>query len=150
MQTLFAHLVHERAQHGDVIAILGLDELGAGRDLLADMDGAVRNWRHEGVGGAAEEHARRHSDLAAGEELRLVAHAADAAQERGGIEIEHRLCFRLVTGLHTVAREAKDVLHTHGGSTQHIALDGDAVPVAAGDLHDDRIAGAGEEGADAD
>jgi hypothetical protein len=31
----------------------------------------------EGIGGGADEHARRHGDLAPGQELPLVAHGAD-------------------------------------------------------------------------
>ncbi len=34
-----AHLLHEFAEHRHVEAVLGLDELRAGRDLLADMEG---------------------------------------------------------------------------------------------------------------
>jgi hypothetical protein len=150
MQTLRPHLVHEIAEHRHVIAILRLDELRAGGDLLADMDSAMLQRRHEGIGRTTQEHPRRHRDLAAGEELAVIAHAADAVEERCRIEIEHRLGFRLVARLHAVAGQAQDVLHTHGGSTQHIALDGDAVPVATRDLHDHRIARPREERADAD
>ncbi len=49
-----------------------------------------------------------------------------------------------------VAGEAEDVGDTHGGGTENVALDGDAVLVAAGDLHDRRIAHAGQKRADAD
>ena len=46
----------------------------------------------------------------------------------------------LVARLHAVAGQAEDVAHAHRGAAEHVALDGDAVAVAAGDLHDRRIA----------
>ncbi len=66
------------------------------------------------------------------------------------VEIEHRLRARLVAGLHAVAGEAQHVGDAHRGAAEHIALDGDAVLVAAGDLHDRRIAHARQQRADAD
>ena len=78
-----------------------------------------------------------------------VAHAADRLQQRHAVEIEDGLGRRLVARLHAVAGEAQDVGHPHGGGTQHVALDGDAVAVAAGDLHDHGIARAGQQAADA-
>ena len=56
----------------------------------------------------------------------------------------------LVAALHAVAGEAEDVGDAHGRRAEHVALDGDAVAVAAGDLHDHGIAGARQQAADAD
>ena len=66
------------------------------------------------------------------------------------IEIEDRLGAGLVARLHAVAGQAEDVGDAHRRGAQHVALDGDAVAVAAGDLHDDGVAHAGQQRADAD
>ena len=72
------------------------------------------------------------------------------SKQRHAVKVEDRLGTGLVAGLHAVAGQAEDVGHAHRGRAQHVALDGDAVPVAAGDLHDRRVAHAGEQRADAD
>ena len=71
-------------------------------------------------------------------------------EQRHAVEVEDRLGARLVAGLHAVAGQAQDVGDAHRRAAQHVALDGDAVLVAAGDLHDRRIAHAGQQRADAD
>ena len=93
---------------------------------------------------------RRRGDLSAGKEARLVAHGAHGFQQRDRIEVEDRECARLVASLHAVAGQAEDVGDAHRGGAQHVALDGDAVAVAAGDLQHRRIAHAGQKRADAD
>ncbi len=65
-------------------------------------------------------------------------------------EIENRLRLRLVAALHAVAGEAEHVADAKRRRAEHVALDGDAVIVAAGDLHHRRIADAGEDRADRD
>ncbi len=80
----------------------------------------------------------------------VVAHDADGLEQRHGIEVEDGLGAGLVARLHAVAGEAQDVVHAHRRRAEHVALDGDAVLVAAGDLHDRRIAHAGQQRADAD
>jgi hypothetical protein len=86
-----ARLVHEAAQQRHVVAILRLDELRPGGDLLAHMQRPVVVGRRERVGGGADEDLRRLGDLAAGEEAPLVAHRPDGLEQRGGIEVEDRL-----------------------------------------------------------
>ena len=93
---------------------------------------------------------RRRGDLAAGEEARLVAHGAHGFEQRDGIEVEDRHGAGLVAGLHAVAGQAEDVGDAHRGGAEHVALDGDAVAVAAGDLQHRRVAHAGQKRADAD
>ena len=66
------------------------------------------------------------------------------------VEIEHRQRLRMITGLNAVARQAQYVAHPHRGAAQDVALDRDAVLVAAGDLHDRRVADPREERADGD
>ena len=145
-----ADLLHVFAEHRHVEAILALDELGAGLDLLSEAVRAEVIGRGEGVDRRAQKHLGRRRQLAAGQELSIVAHGAHGFQQRHAVEVEDRLGARLVAGLHAVAGQAHDVGDAHGGSAQHVALDGDAVLVAAGDLHDRRIAHAGQKRADAD
>jgi hypothetical protein len=74
--------------------------------------------------------------LAAREEFRVVAHDANGFEQRHAVEIEHRLGAGLVAGLHAVAGQAEHVLDAHRGGTEHVSLNGDAVLVPAGNLHD--------------
>ena len=87
-------------------------------------------------------------DLAAALKMMVVAQRARDVEQRHAIEIEDRLRLRMIAGLHAVAGEAQHVAHAHRGAAQDVALDGDAVLVAAGDLHDGRIAHAREQRAD--
>ena len=89
-------------------------------------------------------------DGAAGEERLLVAHGAERAEQRDRVEIEHRLGARLVADPDAVAGEAEDVSNPHGGRTEHVALNGDAVAVAARDLEHRAVADPGEQRADTD
>ena len=66
------------------------------------------------------------------------------------VEVEHRLGFGMVAALHAVARQAQDIAHLQRRGAQHVALDGDAVVVAAGNLHHRRIADARQQRADRD
>ena len=59
-----------------------------------------------------------------------------------------RLRLRVVARLHAVAGQAQHVAHAHRRGAQDVALDRDAVAVAAGDLHDRRVADARQERAD--
>ena len=54
----------------------------------------------------------------------------------------------MVACLHAVARQAQHVADTHGGAAQDVALNGDAVLVAAGDLHHRRVTDTRQQGAD--
>ena len=145
-----AHLLHIGAHHRHIVAILALNELGAGGNLLGEpVRAEIMRWG-EGVDGGAKKHRGRAGELAAGEEFGVVAHDPDGFQERHAVEIEHRLGAGLVAGLHAVTGQAEHVLHTHGGRAENIALDGNAVLVTTGNLQDRGIAHAGEQGADAD
>src|SRR5205085_10017094 len=46
---------------------------------------------------------------------------------------------RMIARLHAVAGQAQHVADAHGGAPEDVTLDGDAVPVAAGNLHDRRV-----------
>ena len=74
----------------------------------------------------------------------------DRLQERDAVEVEDRSGPGLVAGLHPVAGQAQHVGHAHRRGAQHVALDRDAVPVAARDLQDAGIARARQQRADAD
>ena len=56
------------------------------------------------------------------------------AQQRYRIEIEHRLGVRMVALADVVAGEAKNIAHAQSGRAQNVALQRDAVAVAAGEL----------------
>ena len=141
------HLLHEAAQQRQVVAVLGLNELRARRDLLRQplrppcMRQARRIFRR------AEEYARRETDLAAALKVVVVAQGAGDVEQRHAVQIEHRLRLRMIARLHPVAGQAQHVADAHGGAAQDVALNRDAVLVAAGDLHDGRVADARQQGA---
>ncbi len=56
----------------------------------------------------------------------------------------------MIAALHAVAGEAEDVANAERRGAEHVALDGDAVIVAAGNLHHRRIADPGQDRADRD
>ena len=138
-------LPHEIPEQRHVVAVLRLDELRAGGDLLREPLRAPLGRLRERILGRTEQHARRAGDLAAAQEAVLVAQRARGLQQRERVEIEHRQRLRMIAGLHAVAGEAQQVAHAHRGAAEDVALDGDAVPVAAGDLHDRRIADARQQ-----
>jgi len=80
--------------------------------------------------------------------MMLVAQRAGGLEQRQRVEIEHRQRLWMIPGLHAIASEAQEVAHSHGRRSQDVALDGDTVLVAAGDLHDRGVADAGEERTD--
>ena len=51
----------------------------------------------------------------------------------------------MVACLHAIARQAQHIADAHRGGTEDVALDTDAVPVTTRDLHDRRVARAGQE-----
>ena len=116
--------------------------------FFARRSGAPVAGRREGIVGGAEEHVRRVGDLAAAQEPMLVAQRARDLEQRHAVEIEHRLRLRMVARLHAVAGQAQHVAHAHRGAAEDVALDRDAVAVAAGDLHDRRVADARQQRAD--
>ena len=127
-----------------------LHELRAGVDLLGEPHGAEIVGRRERILGRAEKHARGGGQFAARQETSLVAHRADDREQRNRIEIEDRLGLRVIAALHAVAGEAEHVADAERRRAEHVALDGDAVVVAAGDLQHRRIADAGQDRADRD
>ena len=139
------HLLHEAAQQRQVVAVLRLDELRARGDLLRQTLRAPGVRQRRGVLGSAEKYARREADLAPALKMVLVAQRARDVEQRHAVEIEHRLCLRMIARLHAVAGQAQHVADAHRGAAQNVALDRDAILVAAGDLHDRRVADAGEQ-----
>ena len=138
-------LAHEGPQQRHVVAELCLDELRAGGDFFCQALRAPLDGVRERILRRPEQHPRSAADLAAGKEMMLVAQRARGLQQCHGIEIEHRQRLRVITGLDAIAREAQQVAHAHRGAAEDVALDGDAVAVAAGNLHDRCIADPGEQ-----
>ncbi len=66
----------------------------------------------------------------------FIAQGARDIEQRHAVQIEYRLGLRMIAGLHAVAGQAQHVAHAHRGAAENIALNGDAILVAAGDLHD--------------
>ncbi len=130
---------------GHVEAILRLEEVCARLNLLGHALRSPVEGRHKRVDGCAQEEAWLGRDLAPAEKDALVADDARRAQELDGVEVEDALGLRLVAGADVVAREAEHVVHAQRGCAQDVALDGDAVAVAAADLQDGFIAGAGQQ-----
>jgi hypothetical protein len=60
----------------------------------------------------------------------LIAHAADGLDELHGIQVEHVLPLGAVSEALVVAGQAQDVVDVEGGSTEDVALQGDAIAVA--------------------
>ena len=56
----------------------------------------------------------------------------------------------MIARLHAVAGQAQHVAHAHRRAAENVALNRDAVLVAAGDLHDRRVADARQQRADGD
>ena len=64
----------------------------------------------------------------------LVAHDAGGLQQMDGIEVENTFGLRLIAHAGVVAGQAEHVAHAESRRAEQVALDGDAVAVAAGDL----------------
>ena len=75
-------------------------------------------------------------DLAAGREFTLVAQALRGFDQRPRVDIEHRLGVGLVAGLRVVAGEHQEVVDAERRRAHEVALQRDAVAVAAGELQD--------------
>ena len=133
------------AQQRQVIAVLGLNELRTGRDFLGQPLRPPCVRQAGGIFRRTQEHARRETDLAAALKVMVIAQGARDAEQRHAVQIEHRLGLRMIAGLHAVAGQAQDVADAHGGAAENVALNRDAVLVAAGDLHDGRIADARQQ-----
>ena len=84
-------------------------------------------------------------DLAAALEAVILTERSCDIEQRDAVQIEYRLRLRMIARLHAVAGQAQHVAYAHGGAAQDVALNGDAVFVAAGDLHDGRVADARQQ-----
>ena len=87
------------------------------------------------VGGADEERGLA-ADLAPGGQRTVVAQAPRGFDQRSGIDVEHRLGVGLIAGLGIVAGEQQKVTDAERGGAHQVALEREAVSVAAGELQD--------------
>ena len=55
-------------------------------------------------------------------------------QQAPGVEVEHRLRLRLVSGGRVIAAQHENIAHAEGDRAQKVALKGDPVAIAAGEL----------------
>ena len=125
---------HVAAHHTGIHAELRLHELRAGVDLGLQAFRLPAGRRVDRIVGAAEEKIGAAGDLAAGRQFAGIAQAARGLQQRARVEIEHRLGVGLIAGARIVAAQHQQIAHAAGGGAQQIALQGDAVAVAAGEL----------------
>ena len=123
---------HDPSIHAE----LGLHELGAGCDLGRELVRPPAGRRVDRHIGGAEKELRAARHLASGREHALVAQVARHRGQGRRIDVEHRLGVGLVAGLGVVAGEAQQVAHAAGGGAHQLALQRDAVAVAAGELED--------------
>ena len=136
MQSHIPRPAHERLENRHVVAVLGLNELGARLDLFRQTQVAKVLRRHKRVRSRAEEEVGRRRQLAAAQEDAAVTHNSGRAQKVQGVKIEDATRLRLIARAHVVARQAEDVAHAQRGRAQQIALNGDPVAVAATHLQD--------------
>ena len=95
--------------------------------------------RRKWIGCRAQEQVGRNLQPAPGGEGAAVAHVARNPQERNRVEVEHRLGLRVIALTHVVACETQDVAHAERRGAENVALHGDAVAIAAGDLANRRM-----------
>ena len=122
------------AQHGEVEAILGLHEIRARLDLGLQPVGLPFGLRVLGrIRGADEEPGRgRHGP--AGGERAFLPQASGRRHQGPAIDVVDRLGLRLVAVLRIVAMEAKNVGDAECRRADQVALEGEAIPVAHGEL----------------
>ncbi len=120
---------------GDVEDRLRLEEADAGLDLLL----GARKLHVPGL--RLGEH--RTADVEAGRTLEFVAHHVVALvhahrhlRKLGGVEVEHALRIRMVAGARVVTGHHEHVLETERPGREQVALQREAVPVAARLLED--------------
>ncbi len=101
-----------------------------------------------GILGGAEKHARRETDLAPALKAVLIAQITPDLEQRYAVQIEYRFRLRMIARLNSVAGQTEDVADSHRGAAQDVALNRDAILVAAGDLHDRRITDARQQRTD--
>ncbi len=85
---------------------------------------------------------------AAGQVAFLVAHRSQHREQGNAVEVEYRSRLRMIAGLDAVSCQTKNIGDAEGRGAQDVALNGDAVAVAAGYLHDRAMAFALQEQAD--
>ena len=128
----------------DIHAELRLHELHSGFGLGDEpFRLPVRGWVDRRVR-RPEQHLCRAVDFGAGRQRALVAHALGHGEQRGGVVVEDGLRIRLVAGRRIVAAQHQEAGQAQRQRSKQIGLQGQAVPVAAGHLHD-RLDAAGLE-----
>src|SRR5262245_18373135 len=128
-------LRHERLELLGPERDLQLEEARAGAHLLQHAVDAVVERRRARVLDGAEEEPRRRAELAA-REIRPARHRGAAGEQLDRVEVEDAPRLGLVAGGDVVAGEAEDVLDPVQRRTGDLGLEAEAVPVAAGQLHD--------------
>jgi hypothetical protein len=143
-----SYIPHELLQAEHVKAKLGLDEIGAGVDFLSQPQRPKVVRGSKGILCRSEKQMRWAFQLAATQKLAPVSQNTRCAQQTDGIQIKHWLRFRLVSCLDAISGQTQDVSHAQRRRTQQVTLNGNPVPVSAGNLQDRLIARASQQGTD--
>ena len=136
MQAEVTDLRHPPGERADVEDELGLHELRAGGDLLAEPFGPELGRRGGGVLHRAEEAVGGRLQRPAGQHGALVPHVPQRPQQLHAVQVEDRLGLRVVAELGVVAGHHQDVADAEGRRAEQVGLQRDAVAVPAGHLHD--------------
>ncbi len=67
-------------------------------------------------------------------QLSFVADCDGGLDQRAGVEIEHRLCVRLVAGARIIATQDQQVADAERRGAEQVALEREPIAVAAGEL----------------
>ncbi len=127
---------HVTAGDACIHAELRLRKLRAGCDLRGQSLGLPSRRRIDRAVGGAEEKLGLPADFLAARQLASVTQLARGLEQLPRVEIEHRLCVRLVAGRRIVAAQHQHVAHAKRRGAHQLALQADAIAVAAGELKD--------------
>ena len=136
MQPEVTDLRHPPAEGARVEDELGLHELRAGRDLLAEPFGAEPGRRRERVLDRAEKTVGRGVHGAPGQQDMVLTHGAQRPKQLDAVQVEYRLGRRVVAELRVVAGHHQNVADAERRRPEQVGLQRDAVAVPAGHLHD--------------
>ena len=134
------------AHHAGIHAELGLHELAPAATLALRVSGCHPGGGSMGMSAAPMKNSAAPATLAPWGSLPSSRMARAVSVRARGIEVEHRLGVRLVAGAWVVAPQQQQVADAERGGAHQLALQGDAVAVAAGELEDRLDPGPDQQG----
>ena len=130
VQAELPYLFHPDAEAGDVEDGLGLDEVRARSDLLAQAEKSEPGGIDKGIGDGPDVRGDLARDALAIHEEALVPQRLDHLHEMDGVDVVDAHGGGLIAHARVVARQAKDVAYAEGRRSEQVALQGQAVAVA--------------------